>query len=137
MKTKAIQTWTCVRLLLEWGRHSGVSVESASCTDLRQARACCFDCVECVEKVRSASKDCTYIYSCRGRLASVFKHPWPHSVTCSWTALTGFLDVTKRPLKYLTQQQVSGNILFFSACASSVDGSFSHHCLYLFYTFLC
>ena len=36
MKTKAIQTWTCVRLLLEWGRHSGVSVESASCRDRRQ-----------------------------------------------------------------------------------------------------
>ena len=25
VKTKAIQTWTCGRLLLEWGTHSGVS----------------------------------------------------------------------------------------------------------------
>ena len=30
VKTKAIQTWTCVRLLLQWGTHSGVSAESAS-----------------------------------------------------------------------------------------------------------
>ena len=27
--------------------------------DRKQARVCCFDFVECVEKVRSASKDCT------------------------------------------------------------------------------
>ena len=27
VKTKAIQTWTCVRLLLQWGTHSGVSAE--------------------------------------------------------------------------------------------------------------
>ena len=37
-----------------------------------------------------------------GRLASVFKHP--HLVTCSWTAMTGFLDMTKRSPKCLTQQ---------------------------------
>ena len=30
VKTKAIQTWNCVRLLLQWGTHSGVSAESAS-----------------------------------------------------------------------------------------------------------
>ena len=30
VKTKAIQTWTCNRLLLQWGTHSGVSAESAS-----------------------------------------------------------------------------------------------------------
>ena len=30
VKTKVIQTWTCGRLLLEWGTHSGVSAESAS-----------------------------------------------------------------------------------------------------------
>ena len=30
VKTKAIQTWTCGRLLLESGTHSGVSAESAS-----------------------------------------------------------------------------------------------------------
>ena len=29
VKTKAIQTWTCVRLILQWGTHSGVSAESA------------------------------------------------------------------------------------------------------------
>ena len=42
-----------------------------------------------------------------------FQASWPHSVTCSWTALTGFLDMTKRPLKCLTQQQVSGKTLVF------------------------
>ena len=59
----------------------------------------------------------------------------PHSVTCSWTALTGFLDMTKRPLKCLTQQPWV-EIFCFSPLAllSSIDGSFSHHCLYLFYT---
>ena len=30
LKMKAIQTWTCGRLLLQWGTHSGVSAESAS-----------------------------------------------------------------------------------------------------------
>ena len=30
VKTKAIQTWTCIRLLLQWGTHSGLSAESAS-----------------------------------------------------------------------------------------------------------
>ena len=60
VKTKAIQTWTCVRLLLQWGTHSGVSAESASRgIDRRQDCVCCFDYVERVEKVHSASNDCT------------------------------------------------------------------------------
>ena len=48
------------------------------------------------------------------------------------------LDMTKRPLKCLTQQPWV-EIFCFSPLAllSSVDGSFIHHCLYLFYTFLC
>ena len=60
VKTKAIQTWTCVRLLLQWGTHSGVSAESASRgIDRRQDCVCCFDYVERGEKVHSASNDCT------------------------------------------------------------------------------
>ena len=41
VKMKAIQTWTCVRLLLQWGTHSGVSVESVSASDRRQDYVCC------------------------------------------------------------------------------------------------
>ena len=44
--------------------------------------------------------------------------------------------MTKRPLKCLTQQQVSGNFLVFAtALLRSIDGSFIHHCLYLFFNF--
>ena len=58
VKTKAIPTWTCVRLLLQWGTHAGVSAESASRgIDRRQDCVCCFDYVERVEKVLSASND--------------------------------------------------------------------------------
>ena len=49
--------------------------------DRRQDCVCCFDYVERVEKVHSASNDCTQIYNCRGRLATVCTH-FP-SVTCS------------------------------------------------------
>ena len=82
VKTKAIQIWTCVRLLLQWGTHSGVSEECAARgIDRRQDCVCCFDYVERVEKVRSVSNDCTQIYNCRGRLATVCTH-FP-SLTCS------------------------------------------------------
>ena len=120
MKTKAIQTWTCVRLLLEWGRHSGVSVESASCRDQRQTgtRLLFWLCRVCGESSLSVEGLHVDLQLSRST-CQCFQASWPHSVTCSWTALTGFLDMTKRPLKCLTQQQVSEKyLLFFSACAS-------------------
>ena len=89
-ENEAIQTLTCVRLLLEWGWHSGVSVESAGIEDRHVSV------VLIVLSVRRkfAQRRRTASYSCRGRLASVFKIP--HSVTFSWTTLTGFLDMTSK-----------------------------------------
>ena len=53
VKTKAIQTWTCGRLLIEWGTHSGVSAENASRgIEDRINSVCCFDYVECVENAQ-------------------------------------------------------------------------------------
>ena len=56
-----------------------------------------------------------------------------HSVTCSSTALTGFLDMTERSLKCITQQQVSGNLLFFSTCASFLRRWIVHSPLFVFF----
>ena len=97
VKTKAIQTWTCVRLLLQWGTHSGVSAESASRgIDRRQDCVCCFDYVERVEKVHSASNDCTYDLQLSRSICHCL-----HAFSFSYlflTALRDFLDMTKRPL---------------------------------------
>ena len=95
------------------GKHSGVSAECVSREIEDRTCVCCFDNVECVEKVRSAVKDCSQMYSCRGRL-----------VTARISIQLCVLDNTKRilghdqaPSKRLTQPQVSGNILFSPACA--------------------
>ena len=56
MKTKGIQTWTCGRQV---GNTFWCQCGQCVAKDRRQDCVCCFDYVECVKKVRPASKDCT------------------------------------------------------------------------------
>ena len=132
MKTKAIQTWTCVRLLLEWRRHSGVSVESVVQGSKTGTRLLFWLCRVCGESSRSVEGLHVDLQLSRST-CQCFQASWPHSVMCSWTALTGFLDMTKRPHPATSEWKS----FVFLHLRSLVDGSLSHHCLYLFYTFVC
>ena len=95
MKTEAIQTWTCVRLHLQWGTHSGVSVESASRGIETGLRLLFWLCRVCGESSLSAegqhvdlqlprmtceclqASSCTYLFlmALRGRLGA-----WPSAL---------------------------------------------------------
>ena len=104
MKMIAIQTWTCVRLLLEWGRHSGVSVESASW----EIKDRCASVVLIMSSVwrKFAQRQRT----ARRSTAVAVDLPVFSSILIQLRALgrrwQAFLDMTKRPLKCLNQQQV-------------------------------
>ena len=118
MKTKAIQTWTCVRLLLEWGRHPGVSVESVwrkfaqrrrRHVDLQLSRSTC----QCFQ----AS---SFSYVLLDGVDRLFGH-------------------VQAPSKMSHPATVSGNLLFFSTCASfleSMDRSVTIVCIFSTH-FLC
>ena len=129
VKTKAIQTWTCVHLLLQWGTHSGVNAESAASRGIEDRTASVvLIYVERVEKVHSGSNDCTLIYNCRGRLATVCTH-FP-SVTCSGRRWETFWT---RPSPATSEWKSFGfrHLRFF---APSMDRSFTIVCIF-FYKF--
>ena len=109
--------------------HSGVSVESAL-LDRKQDCVCCFDYVERVEKVHSASNDCTLIYNCRGRLATVCTHFLQLLVLEGVERLFGH---DQAPSKRLPHPQVSGNLLFFATCASLLRRWIVHSPLFVFF----
>ena len=127
VKTKAmIQTWTCVRLLLQWGTR-------CFARDRRQDCVCCFAHVERVEKVHSAAA------TARRSTTVAVDLPLFARIFLQLLVLDGverLLDMTKRPLS-VSPTNKSVEIFCFSALAllCPVDGSFIHHCLYFFYKF--
>ena len=132
-KTKAIQTWTCVRLLLQWGTHSGVSAESAS-RGIEDRTALFFR----LCRARGESSLSVERLHVDLQLSRSTWHCLP-AFSFSylfWTALRDFLDMTKRPLS-VSPSNNWVEIFCFSPLAllCPVDGSFIHHCLYFFYKF--
>ena len=123
VKTKAIQTRTCVRLLLQWGTHSGVSAR-----DRRQ------DCAV-VLIMSSAWRKFTQRRTTARRSTTVAVNlPLFARIFLLLLVLDGvdrLFGHDQAPSKCLPQQQVSGNLLFSPlALLCPVDGSFIHHCLY-------
>ena len=100
--------------------------------DRRQDCVCCFDCLECVEKLHSVSNDCTEIYNCRGRLATVCTHFY--SVTFVLDCVERLFGHDQAPSERLLRQQVSGNILFFATCASLPRRWTVHSPLFVFFS---
>ena len=115
VKTNAIQTWTCIRLLLQRGTHSGVSAESAS------------------RGIEDRTASVVLIMS------SAWRKFTQRRTTARWSTTVAVdlplfariflqllvLDGVERlfghdqaPSKCLPQQQVSGNLLLFATCAS-------------------
>ena len=112
MKTKAIQTWTCGRLLLEWGTHSGVGAESAS-RGIEDRTA------SVVLIVSSARRNFTRT-TARRSTTVVVDLPLFTRIFIQLLVLDGverLFGHNQAPSKSLLQQQVSGNILFFATCA--------------------
>ena len=121
LKMKAIQTWTCGRLLLQWGTHSGVSAESAS---------------QGIED-RTAS------------VVLIMSSAWRKFAQCRRTARRSTAVAIDLPLfarifiqlrvldgaerlfghdqapSYRLTQQVSGNLWFFATCTSLPRRSFT------------
>ena len=96
VKTKAIQTWTCVRQLLQWGTHSGVSAESASRgIEDRTASVVLIICRARGES--SLSVERLHVDPQLSRSTCHCLHAFSFS-HLFWTALRDFLDMTKRPL---------------------------------------
>ena len=133
VKTKAIQTWTCVRLLLQWGTHSGVSAESASRgIDRRQDCVCCFDYVERVEKLSYTQRRAT----ARRSTTVAVDLPLFARIFLQLLVLDGverLFGHDQAPSKCLPQQQVSGNLLFFATYASLPRRWIVHSPLFVFF----
>ena len=133
VKTKAIQTWTCVRLVLQWGTHSGVSAESASrVIEDRTASV--------VLIMSSAWRKFTQRRTTARRSTTVAVDlPLFASIFLQLLVLDGverLLDMTKRPLSvFPTNKSVEIFCFLALALLCPVDGSFIHHCLYFFYKF--
>ena len=130
VKTKAIQTWTCIRLLLQWGTHSGVSAESAS------------------RGIEDRTASVVLIMSSAWRKFTQRRTTARRSTTvavdlplfaCTFLQLL-VLDGVERlfghdqaPSKCLPQQQVSGNLLFFATCASLPRRWIVHSPLFVYF----
>ena len=116
VKTKVIQTWPCVRLLLQWGTHSGVSAESASRgegskTGLRLLFWLCRARGESSQRRTTARRSTTVAVDL----------PLFARIFLQLLVLDGverLFGHDQAPSKCLPQQQVSGNLLFFATCAS-------------------
>ena len=110
VKTKAIHTWTCVRLLLQRGTHSGVSAESASQlgskTGLRLLFWLC----------RARGESSLSVERLHGRSTTVAVDlPLFARIFLQLLVLDGgerLFGHDQAPSKCLPQQQVSRNILF-------------------------
>ena len=127
VKTKAIQTWTCVRLLLQWGTHSGVSAESASRGIEDRTASVVLNLLimssawRTFTQRRTTARRSTTVAVDLPLLARIFLQLL---VLDSVERLFGH---DQAPSKCLPQQQVSGNLLFFRHLrffAPSMDRSF-------------
>ena len=133
VKTKAIQTWTCGRLLPEWGTHSGVSAESASQGIEDRTASVVLNLI-----VSSAWRNFTRTTARRSTTVT-FDLPLFTRIFIQLLVLDGverLFGHDQAPSKRLLQQQVCGNLLFFATYASlPVDRTFIQRCLYFFYKF--
>ena len=132
-ENEVIQTWICVRLLLQWGTHSGVSAESAS-RGIEDRTA------SVVLIMSSAWRKFTQRRTTARRSTTVaVELPLFARIFLQLLVLDGverFFGHDQAPSKCLLQQQVSENFCFSPlALLCPVDGSFIHHCLYFFYKF--
>ena len=115
VKTKVIQTWACVRLLLQWGTHSGVSAESA-------ARGIEDRTASVVLIMSSAWRKFTQRRTTARRSTTVavdlplFARIFLHLLVLD--RVERLFGHDQAPSKRLPQQQVSGNLFFFATCAS-------------------
>ena len=126
VKTKAIQTGTCVRLLLQWGTHFGVSAESAS-RGIEDRTA------SVVLIMSSAWRKFTQRRTTARRSTTVAVDlPLFARIFLQLLVLDGverLFEHDQAPSKCLPQQQVSGNLLFSPlALLCPVDGSFTIVC---------
>ena len=125
VKTKAIQTWPCIRLLLAWGTRSDVSAESAS-------RGIEDRTVSVVLIMLSAWRKFTVAVDLP-LFARIFLQLL---VLDSVERLFGH---DKRPLSVPPPPPSNKWVETFCfsplALLCPVDGSFIHHCLYIFYKF--
>ena len=131
MKTKVIQTWTCGRLLLEWGTHSGVSAESGS-RGIEDRTA------SVVLIVSSAWRNFTQPRTAARRSTTVAVDlPLFARIFIQLLVLDGverLFGHDQAPSKRVLQQQVSGNLLFFASCASFPRRWTVHSPLFVFFS---
>ena len=130
VKTKAIQTWTCIRLLLQWGTHSGVSAESAS-RGIEDRTA------SVVLIMSSAWRKFTQRRTTARRSTTVAVDlPLFARIFLQLLVLDGverLFEHDQAPSKCLPQQQVSGNLLFFATCASLPRRWIVHSPLFVYF----
>ena len=111
-------TWTC-RLLFERGTPVSEWRVIPAARDQRQDCGFCFDYVESVENIRSASKNCTCC--CRG-LATVCTHLHSISYRCSGRHCGAFCTWPSALCLNVSTCTATGNwaraFLFFAVCAS-------------------
>ena len=131
VKTKAIQTWTWGRLLLEWGTPSGVSAESAS-RGIEDRTA------SVVFIVSSAWRNFTQPRTTARRSTTVVVDlPLFARIFIQLLVLDGIEGLfghDQAPSERLLQQQVSGNLLFFATCASLPRRWTVHSPLFVFFS---
>ena len=129
-KTKAIQTWTCVRQLLQWGTHSGVSAESAS-RGIEDRTA------SVVLIMSSAWRKFTQRRTTARRSTTLAVDlPLFARIFLQLLVLDGverLFGHDQAPSKCLPQLQVRGNILFFSTCTSLPRRWIVHSPLFVFF----
>ena len=134
-KRKRSRLGLCVRLLLQWGTHSGVSAESASRGIGDRTALLFWLCRARGESSLSVERLHVHVDLQLSRSTCHCLHAFSFSYLF-WTALRDFLDMTKRPLSASPSNKWV-EIFCFSPLAllCPVDGSFIHHCLYFFYKF--
>ena len=94
VKTKAIQTWTCVRLLRQWGTHSGISAKSAS-REIEDGTASVVLIICRARGESSLSVERLHIDLQLSRSTCHCLHAFSFSYAyLFWTALRDFLDMT-------------------------------------------
>ena len=135
VKTKAIQTWTCVRLLLQWGTHFGVSAESASRGIEGRTASVLLVMSSAWRKFtqrRTTARWSTTVAVDLPLFARIFLQLL---VLDGVERLFGHDQAPSKCLPPATSEWKSFVFRHSVALLCPVDGSFIHHCLYFFYKF--
>ena len=116
-ENEVIQTWICVRLLLDlqWGTHSGVRAESASRGIEDRTASVVLIMSSAWRKFtqrRTTARRSTTVAVELSLFARIFLQ------LLVLDGVERFFGHDQAPSKCLLQQQVSGNFLFFATCAS-------------------